>query len=160
MLQIHTHLFVGNTLDCELRTPDLAVIHACKEPCHRKAVGYKGNLPSSHPCYLIHEDEHHLYLNMVDMENELAPHFTNPIMQEAMAFIERHITDRPVLVHCNQGWSRSPSIALLYMARKGIIGNKSYSMAKTDFKAIYTPYAPGKGIVTYLDRNWEKLLTF
>jgi len=160
MIRIHTNLFVGNTADCASHTPDLAVIHACKEPCHRKALGYKGNLSSDHPHYLVHEANNHLYLNMVDMENELAPHFTDPIMRQAMTFIERNITTRPVLVHCNQGWSRSPSIALLYMARKGYIGNQSYSIAGNDFKAIYAPYNPGRGIAAYLNRNWEKLLAF
>ncbi|SHN28931.1 dual specificity protein phosphatase [Chitinophaga sp. CF418] len=160
MIQIHPNLFVGNTADCELNTPDVAVVHACKDPCHRRAVGYKGNLPSTHPHYLVHQDNNHLYLNMVDMEDEFAAHFTDPIMQQAMAFIERNITERPVLVHCNLGMSRSPSIALLYMARRGFIGNMSYSIARNDFKTIYAPYNPGNGIATYLNRNWEKLLTF
>ena len=58
-----------------------------------------------------------------------------------------------VLIHCNQGISRSPSIGLLYLAVKGIIKNENYNIAKEDFIKIYPKYEPS-GIKEFLEINW------
>ena len=39
------------------------------------------------------------------------------IVDTALGAIDRHIGEFKVLVHCNQGLSRSPSIALLYLLK-------------------------------------------
>lgn len=59
-----------------------------------------------------------------------------------------------VLIHCNQGISRSPSIGLLYLAVKGIIKNENYNIAKEDFIKIYPKYEPS-GIKEFLEINWS-----
>ena len=159
MIEIFNNLYVGNETDCSFNTGDkLAIIHACKYPCHAKAVGYKGSLSPAHPHYLIMEKRQHLFLNMVDMEKELSPIYTNPIMKSAMAFIEKHIADQEILIHCNQGLSRSPSIALLYLARKGHISNDSYSNAVIDFLKLYPVFNPGLGIALYLKNQWREII--
>jgi len=92
MLQIYDKIYVGSEQDCNFNAPDgWVIIHACKHPWHIKAVGYKGSLPKSHPNYLILENNKHLVLNMVDMEQELHPTYTNPIMKAAINFIEKYI---------------------------------------------------------------------
>jgi hypothetical protein len=156
MVKITKNLCVGNDLDCQRSGMGMAIIHACKT-CHQIGVGYKGSLPSGNPNYLIFEKGLHLYLNMVDMDQELLPKYTNPIMRAAVDFIKRHIDNKIVLVHCNQGHSRSPSIGLLYLARKSIINQSSYKDAAFDFTRIYPDYQPGKGIESYLLRNWRNL---
>lgn len=146
-------------MDCSFTyTAGWAIIHACKNPCHAKAVGYKGSLPPTHPHYLVMENGQHLFLNMVDMEKELSPIYTNPIMRSAMAFIEKHITEQKILIHCNQGMSRSPSIALLYLANKGYIANDSYSSAVADFQKLYPIFNPGRGIALYMNNNWTEIV--
>lgn len=160
MVEIHKNLFIGSENNCTLNTVNgLAVIHACKYPCHAKAVGYKGNLPKNHPHYLIMERQSHLFLNMVDMEQELHPLFTNPIMQAAMNFIDKNIETNKVLIHCNQGISRSPSIGLLYLAKKRIISNGKFNDALSEFVKLYPYYQPGKGIALYLAKNWNDLMS-
>lgn len=42
------------------------MIHACKSPCHQQAVGYRGSLVVSHPNYLALQQEHDLYLDIID----------------------------------------------------------------------------------------------
>lgn len=159
MVEVFTNLYVGDVDDCKRNNFGWAIVHACKDPCHRRIVNYTNNLPSTHANYLIHKKDNHLALNMVDMEKELFSKFTNPIMKAAMSFIEENIKRRKILIHCNQGISRSPSIALLYMARLGVINNQSYKEAITDFKSRYRNYNPGNGISAYLTKNWGDLLT-
>ena len=92
MKELYKNLYVGDECDCFYgNKPDWVVIHACKSPCHQKAVGYKGNLNPAHPNYLIKETESHLFLNMVDMTAPLSHKFTEPIITTAMNFIERNI---------------------------------------------------------------------
>lgn len=159
MVEIHPNLYIGNENSCSWHpSSGWAMIHACKHPCHRKAVGYKSNLSSSHPNYLIWERGNHLVLNMVDMEKELSPKFTNPIMKAAMSFIEKQVPKNKILIHCNLGQSRSPSIGLIYLARIGVIENSSYQNAKIDFRRLYSKYQPGLGIATYMRRHWSTLM--
>jgi len=159
MYEIYRNIFIGTEEECTFKIiPDLALIHACKHPCHTRAVGYKGNLASSHPNYLILEKERHLFINMVDMEKELHPKFTHPIMKAAMLFIDKYIHKNKILIHCNQGQSRSPSIALVHLAIKGYINNTSYQTARIEFENIYSNYYPANGIYAYLKRNWADLM--
>ncbi len=160
MKKIIENLYVGSDFDCRsAMAGNYAVVHACKHPCHRRGVGYKGNLNSSHSYYLIKRSGCNLYLNMVDMEKKLLGRYTNPIMKAALQFIEKYISDKKVLVHCNRGLSRSPSIILLYLASKKIITDDSYQKAKSEFiRKYYGKYMPNRGIRLYLNSNWNELI--
>jgi len=159
MQEIYKNIFIGTDQECNFNNSlDWAIVHACKNPCHVQSVGYRGSLPSTHPNYLVLEKGTHLYLNMVDMEKELSPIYTHPIMKSAMAFIEKHIASQKILIHCNQGLSRSPSIALLYLATKGVIANDSYAVALAEFQKLYPFFNPGRGIALYMNNNWNEIL--
>ena len=159
MIKLHENLFVGDGNDCFYEDkPDWVVVHACKHPCHQRAVGYSGNLNRLHPNYLILSKENHLYLNMVDMSMPLSHEFTLPIISTTLDFIEKNIGSKKVLIHCNLGRSRSPALALLFLAkRKNVISNKGYQNAKEDFVKIFPSYQPGKGIESYLIDYWDEL---
>ena len=140
------------------RSSDWVVVHACKSPCHQKAIGYRRNLPNTHPNYLILENEKHLYLNIVDMKMPLLHKFAESIMLTALDFIEKHISTKNVLIHCNLGQSRSPSLGLLFLAkRKNDINNETYQKAKEDFIKLYPQFNPGNGIESYLINYWSHL---
>lgn len=159
MINVTDRILIGTEKDCSFHTlAGWAVIHACKHPCHSNAIGYKGSLPNNHPNYLILEKANHLFLNMVDMEQELLPRFTNPIMQASIRFIDKFISDHQVLIHCNQGLSRSPSIALIYLAKKGMIDNNNLNDAIKSFTKLYPGYRPANGILKYMLNNWIYLM--
>lgn len=160
MEEIYKNLYVGNDFDCNNNTDkDIAIIHACKT-CHQKILNYKKSLPNTHEHYLIYEhNNNNLFLNLVDMEREFSREYTDPIMKQALDFIEQNITIKKVLIHCNQGMSRSPSIALLYLAKKNIISQDNYLSARDDFLEKYKDYNPGNGIEQYLKNNWQTLIT-
>lgn len=118
MIEVDKNLFVGAEID-EHRIrgqSDWYVIHACKEPFHRQALGYSGRAASKdHPEYLIARREGRLILNLVDVDNAS---FVSPvIIDAALEAIAANIATKKVLVHCNQGQSRSPAIAFLYLLK-------------------------------------------
>ena len=153
---INNRLSYGNESDCtHVGDGTIAVVHACKEPCHRGAVGYSTRtIPSSHPNYLALDQGHHLYLNLIDPPQPL---FMMPSFDSFLRFVDREIAERPVLIHCNQGESRAPSLTLLYMAKRlNLLPIDSYLSAAAAFRQKY-PYNPGRGIQTWLTTNWSKI---
>ena len=156
MIEIHPHLFVGNDVDCRTAFNNgFAIVHACKDPCHRRAVGYQQRaLRSDHPYYLTYHTPQNLFLNIIDPDK---PMFLPPLFQESLEFIEEEIKTRKVLIHCNKGESRAPSIAVLYLAKRAkVLPEDSFKEAALEFRKTYPCYAPGLGIQRYLGENWER----
>lgn len=159
MEEVFDDLFVGADDACVRSRDGWAVVHACKHPCHQRAVGYAGSLPQSHEEYLVALRDTDLYLNVVDMDQKLSHEYTEPIVSAGLDFIEDHIESRHVLIHCNQGMSRSPSLAMLYLAkREAVIPGGSYGEAKAAFEDRYPRFLPGPGVEAYLRDHWPDLL--
>ena len=155
--QVHDRIYVGSDADCFHIREGWAVVHACKEKCHRNAVGYHGNLPRTHPYYLVYKEVNNLYLNMIDPDT---PMFMPPLFEETLSFVdERWNSGFNVLIHCNKGGSRAPSLALLFLAKRiGSISNESYRDAWMDYIEVDPQYLPSLGIQTYLTNHWEELI--
>lgn len=161
MTEIHKNLYVGNETDYEFKVRNQegwSVIHACKEPYHRQALGYRGRGASKdHPEYLMAKRENRLILNLVDVKDPA--YIAKEIMDEALQFIGQSLeADRKVLVHCNQGMSRSPGIALLYLAKEGIINNTSFEEALADFEKIYPGISMAGGMKGFLEEKWGEYI--
>lgn len=155
--EVDPKLAFGNMAACSYDPKILqAMVHACKDPCHRKAVGYTGRaLDPNHPNYLSLERENHLYLNLID---PTVPLFKAASFRIFLDFVDRWIRERPVIIHCNHGESRAPSLALLYMAKRlGTLPDTSYQLAAVAFRAMGFPYKPGEGIEKWLKDNWDAL---
>jgi hypothetical protein len=86
MVEVYDRLFVGATDDCRIGVEKLAVVHACKSPCHQQAVGYRGSLPANHLNYLVLQRDHDLYLNIIDPP---VPLFKAETFERFLAFGER-----------------------------------------------------------------------
>ena len=155
MIEISERLFVGSEADCRTGDEDWAIIHACKSPCHQRAVGYRGNLSSSHPYYLVYDEADDLYLNIIDPDKPL---FMPPLFLSFLDFAIRNWDrGKKVLVHCNQGESRAPSLSLLFLSKyKNEISSESFDAARQEFHTIYPRYQPGRGIQTYLREHWNE----
>lgn len=155
MVKVQDGLYVGNEGDCRIGDGEWAVVHACKSPCHQRAVGYRGSLSRDHPHYLVLEQGTDLYLNLVDPP---IPLFMVPSFISFLAFTRVQIEEgRKILIHCNQGESRAPSLALLLLAKlTGSISNESYGAARVGFEALFSGYNPGLGIQKYLADHWSE----
>lgn len=148
------NIYLSGSLDCKNGSKDLYVVHACQEPCYRKQVG---TVNKKHPNYLYLRKPYDLYLNIVDPDKPL---FFIESFQEALSFMEEaHKKGATILVHCNQGLSRSPSIILLFAAKVlKAVPKESFQKARKVFQLVYPSYCPGKGIETFLTENWDKIV--
>ena len=113
MNEVLSNVFVGSDADVSEFNdtyPDGVVIHAAKEPWHRQHVGYTGRgAPKGHAEYLVGRTDTELFLNLVDSPKpEFIP---RTVFDEAAKFYAEH-QGTPILIHCNQGKSRGPAVAM------------------------------------------------
>jgi hypothetical protein len=161
MIEIHPNLWVGTEYDYESSVKgksEWEVVHACKEPYHRRELGYRTRgAPKGHPEYLIARRERRLILNLVDAPNPA--YIPKEIIDEAIEFTHLALENKHnVLIHCNQGASRSPSIGLLYLAIYKDKLPKDFIEAERAYQSIYPPYNPGAGMRGFLMQNWDSYL--
>lgn len=93
-----------------------------------------------------------LALNLLDLDD---PNFIpDSLVESALSFIGEKLGEgKKVLVSCNHGHSRGPSIALLYLRS---IGEMPYSFvwAEKIYRVLYQAYEPSQGIRQYLRMRW------
>lgn len=156
MKEVYKNLFIGSKYDCDecIDNSDYVILHVCKT-CHRELLG---DINSDDINYLIYKDSRNIYLNIIDMSEELSKIYTDYIIKEIIIFINMHIKNKYVLIHCELGVSRSASIALIYLAKEGIINNKSFNKALPEFESIYRNYSPSYEFQSYLSNNWDTLM--
>lgn len=168
LVQVHDRLYVGDLEECPWAIRPAGarqfgvVVHAAKDPCHKTVVDYGGkkSLPPSHPEYLWAIRSHnqapgvamHLALNVIDPP---VPLFKAESFLKALDFIDEWIRGGGVLVHCNQGLSRAPAIACLWLAKRAkALPGDSWREAVGAFLERMPAFAPGLGIDTFLAGNW------
>jgi predicted protein tyrosine phosphatase len=137
-----------------------AIVHACKEPYHRQALGYTGRAaPNTHSEYLIARRDNRLILNLVDADNPA--YIPKEIIDAAISFTHEQLkADKKVLVHCNQGMSRSPSIGMLYLLKyTDKLLFDSFEAIETRFREIYPPYNPAAGVRGFMIENWRSYVS-
>jgi predicted protein tyrosine phosphatase len=159
MIEVYPGLFVGRVDDCALHggrlTGDWAIVHAYPA-CHRDTLSYTTLLAPEGPEHHLARREQHLFLNMRDADNPEI-YSKKALIDPALAFIdEMRAKEANILIHCEQGLSRSPSLALLYLAtRLGALPNASLAAAEEQFRTLYPRYSPGYGIWAHMQQHWE-----
>ena len=115
-----------------------------------------GNLQKTHPNYLVLEQDYDLFLNIIDPP---VPLFMPQLFTSFLSFATKHWGEgKRLLIHCNQGESRAPSLALLFLSKSlSVINKTSYQSARKDFEIIYPQYKPGQGIEIYFIKNWDTI---
>lgn len=161
MIEVAHRLFVGSQQDeAKVRgAPGWYIVSAAKEPHHRQALGYvTRGAPRDHPEYLWARRDNHLILNLVDVAD---PAYISPeIIDIALSAIDAALTkdeDQRVLVHCNQGGSRGPTIAMLYLRKfSHEFDGMDFDQAVAEFTKLYPPYAPASGMAEYARQHWDE----
>lgn len=161
MIEIIPGLFVGSGAEFATVQHNTSwfVVSAAKEPWHREALGYTGRAaPKDDPEYLAAYRPRHLIMNLVDPND--AKWIPRELIDAALDEIAIRLDDgMEVLVHCNQGESRAPSIALLYLLSQGREefngcenGDEVMDVFRTEF---YEDYNPSDGFSEFIRMNWQ-----
>jgi len=155
VIEVHPNLWIGSGADYNSVALDenWAIVSAAKEPWHRDALGYTGQAaPKSHPEYLMARRGRRLICNLVD-----APHhsyFSKAIVNAAIKFVADYLAvGCKVLIHCNEGRSRSCLIGMLYLASIKALP-EGFEDAQNKFRALYHPYNPGDGARSFLSIHY------
>lgn len=149
-------IFVGTEHDCFERKSGWAVVHACKHPCFERALHKGVYYPGPQSKRLSRSWENDMYLNIVDGPIGC---FRLEVFSDFLDFATKHFEEgRKLLIHCNRGRSRAPSLALLFLARQSFLKNpKTYREAEQRFLKIHPSFLPGTGIRSFLIQNWDLL---
>jgi predicted protein tyrosine phosphatase len=163
MIEVHPGLFVGPQVEYESRVrheSGWAVVHACKEPYHREAVGYTTPTPpEDHPEHLIARRDTRLCLNLLDAPDPAD--IPAEVMDAAVAFIHEHLmAGGRVFLHCQMAMSRSPGIAMLYLGtHTDRLPAASFDAALVKFTEVYSPFSPRPGVLGFLRNRWASGLS-
>lgn len=166
--QIAPHVFIGSGQDFEDAVTDGAgfdlIISAAKEPWHREALGYKGRgAPKEDPEYLVAYRPGRVILNFVDAAD--VKYISEDCIAAALEELHAAVADgRDVLVHCNLGESRAPTIGLLYVLSCEDL-NAGFKECENGYEVIdrytthfYPDYNPGDGLRDFVLDKWSNYL--
>ena len=161
MEMVHENLFISNQIDYEsgvFNDKEWSIVLAAKEPFHRQALGYTGRAAAKDdPEYLFAKRDNKLILNLVDAPKSIF--FDKGLIDLALDFISEEIgKGKKVLIVCNQGESRSTSLALLYLVNNRLIQGETLEDVEAEFMKLYPKYNPGTGMRGFVKENWEYYL--
>jgi hypothetical protein len=160
MIEIFHNVFVGSEQDYYLicHQSNWAILHCCKNPFHCTFVGYRGSLPPSHPDYALKRKENEMALNLVDMDRFSSVYldFNRNMFSTAFAFLDEYrVKGCKLLIHCNQGESRAPTLGMLYAARLGAFDYADFDTSVQKLRAIYPGYNPKNNIYLTVKSLWR-----
>lgn len=152
-----TNIYVGTRADIRVRLdPAWAVVNTAKT-VHVEVMGWGNAPPRDHPNYLAFEDGQFLSFNWVDGPARLYEWSGPEAFTRALDFIDAWRETKSILINCDLGQSRSPTVALLYLAKRlGVLPSDSFESARENFIVLYPGYAPN-GIAEFVARNWDEI---
>lgn len=161
MREIATGLWVGSQRDYEatVKGSGWGWILAAKEPWHREALGYAPGkaAPKDDSRYLVarqqtgHGDDI-LILNMIDAH--VSSYIPKLMVDEAITFGRQcAYADKMLGIFCNQGLSRSPTLAMLILAPTLC---EEFDIAEDEFRRLYPPYQPAAGVRGFARQHWAE----
>lgn len=121
-------------------------------------VGYKGNLSPMHPDYALKRLGNEMALNLVDMDRFSPTYldFNRKMFEAAFAFLDEYREKGyKILIHCNQGESRAPTLGMLYVARLGAYNYVGFEESVQRLRMVYPQYAPKNNIYQTVAALWQ-----
>ena len=171
MKEIFKNLYVGNQDDFNMIDDEAFSLCLCAKTFHKLYArldgadydGYSGNMANTESEYLVADrpENHMIVFNMIDVDS---PKFFSPmIFEKALKFITKEIgSGRKVLVCCNQGKSRSASIALMWLISKtNLIADlkvDTFEELEYNYRKVYPDYEPKEGVRYYVKGLFEELV--
>lgn len=189
MIELIPNLHIGTTDEVDFTRDDwryINVAHTFHYTLHDWQLRDKNHDRTKDKCYVVCEELPHLLsVNWVDA-NE-AKYFDYEgqgvkIFHKMFDFIDKARNEnKNLLIVCNKGQSRSPSVGMAYLAKRtnylsvpkieppeGVVypflGLKEedlerppYGIARDKFDRFFKEYYPGQGITQFLIENWHLL---
>ena len=160
MIEVFDNIFVGNEQDYyDMQNLDnWAILHCCKHPFHCSFVGYRGSLNSNHPDYAYKRIDNEMALNLVDMDKYNGNYldFNKAMFETAFAFLDEYRNHGyRLLIHCNQGESRGPTVGMIYISRLGAFDYVDFNTALPKFQSLYPLYNPKENIFRTAQNLWS-----
>jgi hypothetical protein len=151
MKEIYSKLYVGGDPDyLRLKDdPDWHILRCCKDGVggHRETIGYQERSAPKGPTYLFVERPRKLILNLVDTDD---PSYIPPaLVDKSLLYITDSLRVGKLLIACNRGESRAPSLAFLWLYLNGKLPAE-YHKALRMFRTLYPAYSPANGIRQYV----------
>ena len=167
-IEVHDGIFVGSGADTYKFAGSM--LHCAKNPWFDEAIAnlrLLENIGSPRQPHNISRlprllngnailiDYNEMALNMVDANDHM--YFGNDMVDAGLQFITDRLAEGdPVLVHCQMGISRSPSMAFLWMFEHGFLDD-DFQQARFQFTEIYPFWMPGQGVRKYLEKRCQPI---
>lgn len=151
-------LFVGDDSDDpKAKEKGYAILRCCKDGPygHRAMLGYKTLAAPKDDHYYFVKKGDEMALNLIDADDP--GYIPKPAIEAGLDFIDTQIRKgNKVLVHCNHGHSRGPTMAMMYMRKVGQVSNR-FGQAMKEFHSLYNKFNPNRGMLTYMRTHWDSL---
>jgi hypothetical protein len=161
MKEVFNRVFVSNGATVEAMSEsersDYYIIYCAKHPYHKKEVGYTGCCPSvGHVEEDIAKRDGYCALNLID--HDRAEYVNQKAIDRGMKMAAiKHLEGKKVAFVCNQGISRSPTMAMMLVYY--ITGKKnSFHSVIRWMETVYPEYNPKQGTLAVANRVFRKLL--
>jgi hypothetical protein len=161
MKQISPNVYVGDDADYEKvkDNKDWAFVRCCKfgPGGHKDILGYDTQAsPEGKNKYWVRRSNI-LALNLLDLDD---PNFVpTEAIQVALDFIRDNVDEKKVLIACNAGHSRGPTLGLMWLRTLGRMPYSFIHSSKIYRNEIYPNYDPSPGIEQFARMHWSSLLT-
>lgn len=151
MREVYSKLYIGDDADYEKvkDNPDWHILRCAKDGPggHRETLGYQERSAPKGPNYLFVERPRKLITNLVDTDaSDFVP---APLIDKSLSYISDSLRVGKILIACNRGESRAPSLAFLWLYLEGKLPG-DYHRALRTFRTLYPAYSPGNGIRQYV----------
>lgn len=97
-------------------------------------------------------------LNLVDMNSFSSSYldFNRGMFMSAFSFLDEYKEKGyRLLIHCNQGESRAPTLGMLYAARFGAFDYVDFDASVQKLRALYPSYNPKQNIYMTVKSLWD-----
>jgi hypothetical protein len=151
-------LWLGSDEDVpEAKRRGYARLCVCKDgpDSHRSMLGYTTLGAPKGKEYLFARRGDVMALNVIDVDD--ASMMPEEPLLAGIEFIHEMMTaGKKILVHCNAGISRSPTLVMMYMRTIGEL-DQPFNRAQKIFDMLYPKHDPGAAIEFHARHMWDEL---
>ncbi len=181
MIEIYDHLFIGTIGEIPMAVKRgfkiVNTAHTLHYSMHKWSL--RGEDHKDDKCYIVHEDPQTMSINWIDSPDSKFFDYEGQGIrnfQKLLMFISKFRREFNVLITCNKGESRAPSVGMLYLAKHTSVLSRmkrlpdpdevlkdedyfkpTYGEARDRFLKVYPNYYPGQGISSFLIDNWDRI---